>query len=1591
MSRSPHPDSTSPAFYRTLLRLLTRRTTIVVSMILLTTLFGGAWWAWIWIHHQLVPLVERNLKQLLGRPVELGQVEQVSFTGIRFGQSAIPATPTDADRVTTQAVEVAFSPLALLNRTLQLNVTLVRPNVYIEQAKNGQWISTTIQSQDSTGIIKTDLQAIRIQNGNLVLQPLPKPRIPTATVGFNQVSGTARFLEQNQRIRFEINAQAVRGGDLTVAGESRPRINETDLQVRGQNLLAPDITRVISLPIAFQAGRVDGNLSAQFRPNQPVSLSGTANLSQVTAQVANLLQRFTETQGQLRFQGNTIAFENVRTRFGSIPSSINGSLNTRTGYNLTAQVRSTTAKAVLNTLNLTAPVPVNGTLQANLQLQGRLQQPVLTGTVQTSGIVQVDRLNLQSVSSQFRLTTGTAPQVTFSNIRAIPQAGGQLTGRGQVQLAQQPTLAFNLRANNVPGDAIAQQYGTAPTIAIGQVSAIAQVTGSSRNLRTVVQFQAPQATYPGRGEVVIANQRVLLRNSTFNVAGGTVEATGQLVNGQFQASLDANRVGLNQIAQALRGQLSGTIQVTGTTNALRLADIRAAGQVRLSEGIAIINNPLTAQVRWTGDRLFVQEATAPGLLASGTIAVQTEGVRTPQISALDLNVQAQDLKLQQLTLNLPQAIALAGQANFNGQVIGTPNAPTATGDLQVRNLRVNGVAFDPLLAGRLDYRARQRTQLQLTGQQVIGTPDRITLTLNANNRPVEFFVQRNQAIARGRAVGETLLTELQNIPLAVLQEAVPNLANSLGTVSGNLSGTVAVNLNQATAQGEIAIATPRLGRIRGDQFQGRFEIANGITRLTQGELRRGESRIALSGDVPIVGTQPIQFQIFLNQENIQDLLQTLSVFNIADFATGLQAPTLGQAADLRPLNSIEFANAPLMVQLRQFEQIQRIIAQQRRQPQQTTAALPPLSALNGQLTGTIAVTGTLRNGLNIGFNLRGSDLNWGTYNINRLVAQGQFANGTLSLSPLRIDLNNGTLAFSGQVGAKTLNGQLSANNVPVELLQPFLNRLPIDVAGRLNATATLSGSLNNPGAIGTLNLVNARLNNQAIQQAALDFRYADSRLNFGSNIQLTGTQPLEISGSIPVVLPFASAQPVSNQIQLQAQIANEGLSLLNLFTDQITWVNGQGQVNVAVTGTLNQPIVQGTVTVQNATLRTPALPKPLTNVTGVAQFNRDAIAVENFQAQFSQGQITAQGNLPIFTNRTVQNLLTVALNNLTLNLAERYQGDASGTVVVTGTVLNPALGGTIRLSNGEVVAATGSGSSATATNQSRPANRETSIAFNDLRLVLANDVRVTRPPLLSFTAEGDLVLNGTLANPRPAGTIRLTRGQVNLFTTQFRLERDEKQTAQFVPSFGFDPILNVQLFALVPETTGMRLPQSQFSSEIIDNPLSENFVTSIGTLRTIRVEAQVTGRASELSQNLTLTSTPNRSNAEILALIGGNLINTLGQADTTLGIANIAGTALSNRLQAPITALGQAIGLSDFRIFPTIVTSRTANTSVLGLAAEAVVDVTGNFSVSVSRVFATDEPFRYNLLYRINDDLRVRASTDFAGESRALIQYETRF
>ncbi|MCC5642824.1 translocation/assembly module TamB domain-containing protein [Nostoc sp. CHAB 5824] len=1297
-------------------------------------------------------------------------------------------------------------------------------------------------------------------------------------------------------------------------------------------------------------------------------------------------------EGRLTIGGGAVTAKNIQVANGVYQAQVQAN-------NVPVQQLATVPKQFQGAL--TGQFNVAGSVDSfklqTIQANGQARVNVARGTITANNIqlangvyqAQVQAKNvpvrqLAAVPPPFRGTLTGQVNVAGSVESFQPQTI-QASGQGQINIAGGTITASNIQlangvyqaqvqANNVP----LQQLAAVPPQLRGMLTGQANVAGS------VESFQPQTIQASGQGRL--------------DVAGGTIAASNiQLANGRYQAVVNADGVELNRFNQQLRGQFGGQLQLAGTLGSSKLADVRAAGQVQLSQGIPGLEQPLSAAIAWSGERLTIERATAPGLSVTGNILANAKGAGIPEITALNLNVQAQNYNLKQLPINFPNQVAVAGRVDFNGQITGKLPLPNVVGQINLRDLVVQDIAFEPLLTGNIDSAQGRGLNLNLAGNS-----DRLAFNLDANNRPKSFLVKWQQASATGNVQGNDWALKVANFPLQILNLTPPPVTRlGAGKITGLLTGDLLFNQQTLAATGNLAIANPQIGRLKGDRLAAQFRYGSGKGTLASSEFVKGKSSYALVGTFAQSPKGPqLQGKLNVNQGEIQDVLTVAQIFDLQNLPGG-SAEIYGTAADLNTTPQ-GAQNQPLLTQIQRFSEIEALVAEQEEQRLNSTP-IPDLADLKGTFNGEVAVNTATANGLSVDFNLNGQNFAWGKkeernrfYTADKVIAEGNFENGVLSLRPLRLESQNRLIAFTGNVGGDEQSGQLRVNNFPLQLLNNFV-KLPLGITGNLNGTAALAGSIDNPQARGELQITEGILNQNKIESAIASFSYANGRLNFGSTVAVAGPKPVDITGSIPYKLPFASVAPDSDQISLDMKLENEGLALLNALTNQVVFEKGGGEVDLKVRGTLQKPEVDGIATINNATFSAQALPGKLRRVTGRVLFNFDTILVENLQGRFSRGKVEAAGEIPIFNNdNTINNPLTVNLDQLALNLKGLYLGGASGNLQITGSALNPVIGGKVNLFDGQVLLAestdatssanSGLGVSPTKANKQSKAEigngTGNAIArFNNLDLELGKNVQITRPPILSFRATGNLIVNGSINQPIPDGTIRLEQGGVNLFTTQFNLARGYKHTATFSPSQPRDPNLDIQLFAKVLDVT-----QS--------NDFSRINSTGLSALESVRVEASINGLASKLNENLELTSSPSRSQTEIVALLGGGFVDTQGRGDSTLGLINIAGSAVFNNFQSAFNQIGSTFGLSELRIFPTVISENPEagrSSSTLELAAEAGVDISSKISVSSIKILTTNDPFQWGVNYRINDEFRVRASTNLTDDSRAVVEYQTRF
>jgi translocation and assembly module TamB len=961
-----------------------------------------------------------------------------------------------------------------------------------------------------------------------------------------------------------------------------------------------------------------------------------------------------------------------------------------------------------------------------------------------------------------------------------------------------------------------------------------------------------------------------------------------------------------------------------------------------------------------------------------------------QVGSLDLAITTEGADLETIP-QLPHLLAARGQVNLVASLSGPLDRLQLQGDLGLHNAQFGGLDF-ATLQGPIHWSAAEGAECDLQGNG-----DRIAFTTGSESQPLRFILQRGDTLAKGNRDGDLLQVDVAQLPLSLLAGLFSSGTGSAG-IAGFLQGNLTFNLADGSAQGSTVVDALSFSGIQAKQIAADFAYRDDQLSISQASLQLFDSTYLASGTVTLPPSSPLaQLSLAADQRvpHIDVQISTLSG-NLKDIVTafkwkdwdditnrGIRPPALGPAAALIP-KPISVESKSLFDQLQTYSL--RLATTAAVAAAEVEPLLPALASVSGQFNTRITLAGPIDQPA-VGFQLEGQNWVAEEFQVDRITAIGSFENGTVQLSPLTLETGERSGTFQGHIGLTEQQGTLQVNDLPIHLLQRFLPPT-LQLQGDLDATIALAGNLQDPEATGELNLAQPHINGQALQQASGRFTYDQGRLRLDSTLLATSLEPIRIFGSIPYRLPFAEVESDSDQLDLKLEMQNEGLKLLSLFTDQIAWESGTSQLDLTVQGTLQDPVLQGKLQVADGVLRVKTLPQPITHLQGQVAFNFNQLDVQQLSGQFSQGTLLANGILPINSRGVVspeagQSPLSLQFDQVVLDLPKLYTGNLNGSLDIQGMLLQPLIGGHLTLSAGKVDVSPRQTVAGIA--KAPPSSEEEAAGWlpqlDGLQLTLGEGTKIVRGTLFEFGASGDLKIFGTPAAVKPAGTIKLNQGRIRLPIAVFRLDRSRANTAVFDLNNGLDPFLDLRLITRATEV--YRNPQSL--------ALFDQNQELAGSQQTIDVYATVRGQASELSQSnsgiVELTSSPQRSESEIVALLGGNAVAVISAGTD---VAGIAGSALLMNLE---DSIGDTFGLDEIRLSPIPqVSTRAPNRYSVGLGLEVAKDLGTDLSISAQRNL-TDafQPTRYSMRYRLNDQTLTRASSDMQGNNTFSIEFETRF
>ena len=615
-----------------------------------------------------------------------------------------------------------------------------------------------------------------------------------------------------------------------------------------------------------------GTLNADLDINIPsfeeitaANVKGTLNLQDLEGKATNLDAPISA-RSQLNFNGRNADIDRTQGSLGNITAQVAGKVNIDTGYDLNLNILPFQLGSLPGGIQERIPVDVAGEVEAQVKLRGDIKDPQLTGNINNTQTVVIAQTALKQINADFRADLA---QVVLENVEITPVAGGNVTASGTVETnlrqaleseepieATKMPLAFSFKANLPTQELISPYYQLPQQTTVGNLEARGEVDGTIDNPEALVKWNIADSSannlenIAGSGELVVANQDVLLRDAEITYGDGRadVEANANLDSKQWQASLNANSLELTPFLS----QFSNS---------------------NLNLDRPVVVNTATANFNGRLDRLELEK-----IQGTADLNLSVDGgdvIVDSQINSGNIQAKAvtSNIQLDRFITSLPVAASIqSGEVTASGkieQLLTLQKNPDlnsfdAVADL---NLQVDGEAV------------AVNSQINSGRIQANANTSRIDLNRIVPNLPVPANIRSSQVTASGEL--KQLLSFAENPNLSTVDARVDA---DLGVANGTVKAIANLNNNQWQANvnaNDISsqllldkFAPSNLSSVEVDNIDATADLSGAINPLINNEIN---IPVAVNQFTVDSGTQNVNAQGNLI---LSDITSNLDVANI---------------------------------------------------------------------------------------------------------------------------------------------------------------------------------------------------------------------------------------------------------------------------------------------------------------------------------------------------------------------------------------------------------------------------------------------------------------------------------------------------------------------------------------------------------------------------------------------------------------------------------------------------------------------------------------------------------------------------------------
>ncbi len=544
------------------------------------------------------------------------------------------------------------------------------------------------------------------------------------------------------------------------------------------------------------------------------------------------------------------------------------------------------------------------------------------------------------------------------------------------------------------------------------------------------------------------------------------------------------------------------------------------------------------------------------------------------------------------------------------------------------------------------------------------------------------------------------------------------------------------------------------------------------------------------------------------------------------------------------------------------------------------------------------------------FDLKG---HYGSYpfRLNHRVAIEHSSQGG-GLDGLSLALGPGTLAAEGRITENRVQGRLSIDNLPLDLVT--LAGGP-DWSGKARGKLEIDGSPTQPSGSVDLHLAEFRMRSTEERNLRAAFIHGQARLEGGTfrgavTLEQVLDEPARLDFALPLRLSLSPRLvwevPPGGPLQASADLEGELGRLAGLlpFSDQT--LSGHARASVSVSGTVAEPIFRGAMRLSDGFYENLNTGTVLKGIQGEVTARDRLLEISRFEAtDGGRGRISLGGRMEIDGARHFPLEIEALLQDASLVHRSDLDATADGKVRLSGTLGAPRVEGDLTVAPAEyripdrlppgaaelrVIEIDAHGLHKAPKEPDKPGLTPLPLDLN-LALGFPNRAYV-RGRGLDSEWRGRMTVVGTAGRPALTGRLDVVRGRFDFLDRRFELSQG---AITFLGGIPPDPLLDFKaesrardITAILKVTGAVSSPSIQLDSdpplppeEVLARLLFGRSVDRISPIQALRLaQAMRTLSGSSRLPGLDFVGATRR----LLGLDQLELRNTAGGAETGLGL-----------------------------------------------------------------------------------------------------------